>query len=974
LLLVSAGGVLLYSQVGKKHPRLKNTEEATCLRCHKSVKLPKGLHGALELSDCLSCHEVHPTMDNRTIVSLKERGKGLCLGCHDDIAGRLDEETPHKALLQERECLSCHRPHSSPYGNLLDQEDVQALCLSCHENIAKALRSSHPHAAVEMGGCPTCHDSHASTHGKLLTDSVPSLCIACHDVDAALKARHAGMDVSREVCTACHDPHGSNVPGMLLAGSAHPPFAEKMCESCHAEDRAPMPALCTACHDDIEGALRAGVEHMPASDDCTLCHNPHASREGKLLKQAMPGICMDCHDSGEKAFRDRHGGLVPQKCSLCHNPHGSREQGLLAGSRRHAPFKEGKCKSCHYGSGKRGKVSLLFKSNRLCLRCHEEIEPETKLPVVHAALDEGCTVCHDPHVSERDHLLRSEQGELCGSCHDIEDAGLLERHAGSNLSAAVCIECHAPHGSANEALLPGKAVHSPFGERMCEACHAGRDGRGRTAFVESGKAMCVACHDDVEAQTGKKFPHAAAEDCTFCHTPHAGREAHLLRRPLPRICGECHDVKDDDLRAGHGGFDISGAACTTCHAPHGSDAESLFKASNNHAPFEGRMCDSCHEQGEGGTLTLMEEGNGLCLMCHSEVTEGKPAALLHSAIPEEGCTACHDPHLAPHPKLLPASGEALCFRCHEDIEKLTKQKFPHGALDMEGCVTCHASSHATENENLLADSLPSLCTMCHDADDLKEAHAGHPVGDARCTRCHDPHASSESKLVRPLAHPPFAERMCEGCHDEPREGRVTYQMEGNDLCYACHTDKEEQVSNMPMVHGAVEAAGCAGCHEPHTSSSERLLLEPMPGLCLACHDDVLSNGPTVHGAVERWGCALCHEPHGTKASKLLHAEVNVLCRTCHAGGRRDDVVASALGIDEAERATFRKIRLRGDLDHPRQNHPVKGSFEPDVGLKNLEPIDLSCVSCHNPHSGADRRLFVGGLDDEMALCATCHIK
>jgi hypothetical protein len=61
---------------------------------------------------------------------------------------------------------------------------------------------------------------------------------------------------------------------------------------------------------------------------------------------------------------------------------------------------------------------------------------------------------------------------------------------------------------------------------------------------------------------------------------------------------------------------------------------------------------------------------------------------------------------------------------------------------------------------------------CHPGDgaDFAAAHLGLPAATLDCGGCHDPHAAKERGLMLPVAHPPFAERACDACHEAAAAG------------------------------------------------------------------------------------------------------------------------------------------------------------------------------------------------------------
>jgi DmsE family decaheme c-type cytochrome len=74
---------------------------------------------------------------------------------------------------------------------------------------------------------------------------------------------------------------------------------------------------------------------------------------------------------------------------------------------------------------------------------------------------------------------------------------------------------------------------------------------------------------------------------------------------------------------------------------------------------------------------------------------------------------------------------------------------------------------------------------------------------------------------------------------------------------------------------------CEDCHNPHGSSSKRLLkADSVNELCYTCHAE--KRGPFLweHAPV-RENCLTCHFPHGSNNEKLLVQTRPFLCSSCH---------------------------------------------------------------------------------------------
>jgi predicted CXXCH cytochrome family protein len=166
-----------------------------------------------------------------------------------------------------------------------------------------------------------------------------------------------------------------------------------------------------------------------------------------------------------------------------------------------------------------------------------------------------------------------------------------------------------------------------------------------------------------------------------------------------------------------------------------------------------------------------------------------------------------------------------------------------------------------------------------------------------------------------------------------------------DLCYGCH---DKSLFEKKFVHPAV-SMGCTGCHNPHASKYEKLLTADMLDLCYNCHDRAVFTKPGTHAPVVKGKCLACHLPHAADFSYLLNNPLGMLCDKCHEGKSSGKHVLAGYGL--------------GD------NHPTRGSINPAHPGK-----ELSCTSCHSPHSSLKKSLLTNETQGSDNFCLMCHTK
>jgi predicted CXXCH cytochrome family protein len=286
--------------------RFDNTG-AMCAECHsEALEGLKFVHGPVAAGQCTMCHAPHVSGEAKL---LRAKDPAMCMECHSDVGERV-AEMKHKHPPVETACLSCHRPHGA--GNkMMLASTAPTLCNECHEDVVAKVsdaKCKHSPAAAE-GGCTSCHDAHASkSDGLLKQENSAKVCLSCHDkavkagerillnIAAHLKANpnHHGP-IRDGNCTPCHDAHGAERSALLTKNfpqkfySAFSADAYGLCFDCHEAE-----VFETAEGGDTEfrnGSTNLHYLHVnkPSKGrNCRVCHDPHASRNDKHIREQTP--------------------------------------------------------------------------------------------------------------------------------------------------------------------------------------------------------------------------------------------------------------------------------------------------------------------------------------------------------------------------------------------------------------------------------------------------------------------------------------------------------------------------------------------------------------------------------------------------------------------------------------------------------------------------------------------------------------
>ncbi len=236
-------------------------------------------------------------------------------------------------------------------------------CEACHEETVKKF-SRTPHATAPgwsaEKACESCHgpgQAHVDNDDgtgivrptTLLPEEASAVCLSCHKEQHSQfgfpQSTHSLSDVS---CVDCHNPHS---------------VAVKMIDKGRVE-------LCATCHQAIVGQFDLPRSHPldDTGDGCAGCHNPHGTKNPRMIRSFSNETCGGCHMDKEGPFLYEHDVSLVDGCRACHTVHGSANRHLLTDARQ-----INLCYKCHPGTQTPGFHSASTFLNEKCAACHTAI-------------------------------------------------------------------------------------------------------------------------------------------------------------------------------------------------------------------------------------------------------------------------------------------------------------------------------------------------------------------------------------------------------------------------------------------------------------------------------------------------------------------------------------------------------------------------------------------------------------------------
>jgi DmsE family decaheme c-type cytochrome len=251
---------------------------------------------------------------------------------------------------------------------------------------------------------------------------------------------------------------------------------------------------------------------------------------------------------------------------------------------------------------------------------------------------------------------------------------------------------------------------------------------------------------------------------------------------------------------------VGSETCKTCHEDIFKNFETTphWKTTFTKKGPEWQGCEACHGPGKehvegGGDKSKIftfkdkpaEQVSNRCLGCHEYGEEHANFDRSQHNINDVSCIACHSPHHAKEKQFLLVNTQPqLCYGCHTDIKQDFNRPFRHRVEQgLIQCTDCHNQHGGFLTKQLRATAAQDqVCFKCHVEKAGPFAFEHVPVKTEGCASCHQPHGSTNPRLLK--------------------------RAQMNLLCLECHTlTQDSSTPGLPSFHNQSQKyQACTSCH------------------------------------------------------------------------------------------------------------------------------------------------------------------
>ncbi len=338
---------------------------------------------------CTSCHDPHEDVFPKFLVKTILNGD-LCKTCHDfngysgisthDVStaswngmGKNPWPYSDSSSVMENSCQNCHHPHNAAgKERLLSSRADSQVCLVCHNgNTGSDIKSEIEKIfSHKVGNFNNIHDPEEN----ILSASIHTQCVDCHDPHKANSSKAAPPYLNGRL---------KGASGMTIGGSivSEAQYEYEVCLKCHGQER----------------YNNSDLVRMNQNPDLRVAFQPSNSSFHPVASQGNGNYV--------PSLRNKWNSSSRMYCTNCHNSNNSRKNGGTGLDGPHG--------STHEYILERKYIvapSMLYQQSNydLCWKCHRpEIVMSENFSIFKyhkKHIDEEntpCSVCHDPHGSQR---------------------------------------------------------------------------------------------------------------------------------------------------------------------------------------------------------------------------------------------------------------------------------------------------------------------------------------------------------------------------------------------------------------------------------------------------------------------------------------------------------------------------------------------------------------------------------------------